>query len=181
MLGLTDIETISHRLEDMFGAAKKGAAALTPETIDSFYKGLDAIKRLVNEAIKESSEQKKMESEVKVTPEYKREAEDEEKAKIPPSPPFVKGGMGGVGEFKIDTVRVDTKRLDALMTQVGELSVTKGRIAQRLVETEGLVELWESLEGRIQKKGILDSGSWILDSDFKSKIPHSTLKCNTVR
>ena len=46
-------------------------------------------------------------------------------------------------KYHIDTIRVDPQRLDALMTQVGELTVTKIRIAQRLTEIEEIIGLWE--------------------------------------
>ncbi len=46
-------------------------------------------------------------------------------------------------KYRIDTIRVDPQKLDALMTQVGELTVTKIRIAQRLTEIEEIISLWE--------------------------------------
>lgn len=48
-----------------------------------------------------------------------------------------------VGSYRIETIRVETPKLDALMTQAGELTVTKIRIAHRLSEIEALVSLWE--------------------------------------
>ncbi|MEY3328792.1 MAG: hypothetical protein RLZZ115_1675, partial [Cyanobacteriota bacterium] len=43
--------------------------------------------------------------------------------------------------YKIETIRVPTRNLDGLMTQTGELTVTKIRIAHRLNEIEDLVSL----------------------------------------
>nr|WP_199313015.1 Hpt domain-containing protein [Microcoleus sp. FACHB-672] len=45
--------------------------------------------------------------------------------------------------YRIDTIRVETRNLDALMTQAGELTVAKIRIAHRLGEIEEIVSLWE--------------------------------------
>lgn len=45
--------------------------------------------------------------------------------------------------YHIETIRVDTHSLDALMTQAGELTVTKIRIAHRLVEVGTIANLWE--------------------------------------
>ncbi|MGC9528275.1 MAG: hybrid sensor histidine kinase/response regulator, partial [Limnospira sp.] len=45
--------------------------------------------------------------------------------------------------YKIETIRVATRNLDGLMTQTGELTVTKTRIAHRLAEIEELTNLWE--------------------------------------
>ncbi|MBD3561990.1 response regulator [Planktothrix sp. FACHB-1355] len=45
--------------------------------------------------------------------------------------------------FAIESVRVETRHLDSLMTQAGELTVTKIRIAHRLADIEELVNLCE--------------------------------------
>lgn len=45
--------------------------------------------------------------------------------------------------YKIETIRVATRNLDALMTQTGELTVTKIRIAHRLAEIEEITNLLE--------------------------------------
>ncbi len=47
------------------------------------------------------------------------------------------------GTYRIETIRVETRNLDALMTQTGELTVTQIRIAHRLTEIEEIVSLWE--------------------------------------
>jgi two-component system, chemotaxis family, sensor kinase CheA len=49
------------------------------------------------------------------------------------------------GSFRIDTIRVATEKLDALMTLLGELSVTKNRLAHRLVMIEEALDSWEKL------------------------------------
>jgi len=45
--------------------------------------------------------------------------------------------------YRIETIRVGTRHLDTLMTQAGELTVTKLRIAHRLGEIEAIANLWE--------------------------------------
>ncbi|MCT7974161.1 hybrid sensor histidine kinase/response regulator [Laspinema olomoucense] len=50
---------------------------------------------------------------------------------------------GGSSNYRIDTIRVETRNLDSLMTQTGELTVSKIRIAHRLSEVEEIVTLWE--------------------------------------
>lgn len=45
--------------------------------------------------------------------------------------------------YRIETIRVPTHNLDALMTQTGELTVTKIRVAHRLGEIEEITNLWE--------------------------------------
>jgi two-component system chemotaxis sensor kinase CheA len=46
-------------------------------------------------------------------------------------------------QYRIETIRVPTHNLDALMTQTGELTVTKIRVAHRLAEIEAITNLWE--------------------------------------
>src|SRR5712691_9682357 len=50
MLGVSDVETIAHRFEDILGAAKRGESVLAPETIDRLYRGLDAMHQFVHDA-----------------------------------------------------------------------------------------------------------------------------------
>jgi two-component system chemotaxis sensor kinase CheA len=47
------------------------------------------------------------------------------------------------GEYRIDTIRVETRHLDTLMTQAGELTVTNVRFAHRLAELDEAIALWE--------------------------------------
>ena len=49
------------------------------------------------------------------------------------------------GNYRIDTIRVATSHLDALMTQAGELSVSKSRIAHRMMEIESIATQCERL------------------------------------
>lgn len=66
-------------------------------------------------------------------------------ASKPPVLPVLPGTPGptGNGNYRIDTIRVETRNLDSLMTQTGELTVSKIRIAHRLWEVEEIVTLWE--------------------------------------
>lgn len=45
---------------------------------------------------------------------------------------------------KIDTIRVEPQKLDALMTQASELAVTKLRISQQMTEIEQISALWSA-------------------------------------
>src|SRR5437868_635439 len=51
MLGVASVEKIAHQLEDELSAARRGATALTPEVFDRFHHGLDAIRKLIREAV----------------------------------------------------------------------------------------------------------------------------------
>lgn len=51
MLGISDIESIAHILEEVLGKASRGEINITSKHIDIYYEGIDAIKKLVNEAV----------------------------------------------------------------------------------------------------------------------------------
>ena len=57
------------------------------------------------------------------------------------SDPKIKMAVGQ--DYKIDTIRVEPKKLDTLMTQASELAVTKLRISQQMTEIEQIFALWE--------------------------------------
>jgi two-component system chemotaxis sensor kinase CheA len=49
------------------------------------------------------------------------------------------------GKFHIETIRVEPKRLDKLMSQTGELTVTKLRIIQRLEDINDIIVMWDKI------------------------------------
>ena len=51
MLGVEDVETLTHQIEDCLAPVKRGEAKLTPELCDRLYQGLDAIRKLAHEAV----------------------------------------------------------------------------------------------------------------------------------
>ncbi|HEY9659249.1 MAG TPA: Hpt domain-containing protein, partial [Allocoleopsis sp.] len=60
----------------------------------------------------------------------------------PQNLPF-KSQPSSTDSYRIETIRVATRNLDNLMTQAGELTVTKIRVAHRLAEIETIANLWE--------------------------------------
>ena len=51
MLGVDDIETLIHQIEDVFVAIKQQEQVLTPPLCESLYQGLDAMRKIVREAV----------------------------------------------------------------------------------------------------------------------------------
>ncbi|WP_202803657.1 Hpt domain-containing protein [Spirulina subsalsa] len=51
MLGLKDIETLTHQIEHNLGQLYREETTLTPEFSDRLYQGLDAIAKLVEESV----------------------------------------------------------------------------------------------------------------------------------
>jgi two-component system chemotaxis sensor kinase CheA len=255
MLGISGVETLTHQVEDLLGAAKRGELELSGKMLDRLYLGLDAIRQLVHEAITDEEarisifevlaqlmgaeiqqEETKTDSDpfddagdvmmntpviepnvpiavniptteqmslrngnghkngnghqgVAIAPiplpnnltDQQSLAQAQEQIATKANPPVitipplsteptmlqgnpaarspepnfaVTNGTGNgnlnlaatfseTDKYRIDTIRVDPQKLDALMTQVGELTVTKIRIAQRLTEIEEIIGLWE--------------------------------------
>jgi two-component system, chemotaxis family, sensor kinase CheA len=51
MLGVMDVETLIHQMEDQMEAVKRGEREITSELCDRLYQGMDAIRKLVSEAV----------------------------------------------------------------------------------------------------------------------------------
>jgi two-component system chemotaxis sensor kinase CheA len=257
MLGISGVETLTHQVEDLLGAAKRGELELSGKMLDRLYLGLDAIRQLVHEAITDEEARisifevlaQLMGAEIQQdetpsdgdpfedtaimmntpinppvnpsvvanvpiavnaspsenirlsngngngnghkngnghngvaiapiplqnlatnptlsnlpippqpTPTYPPESQPTRSNEVifvndtrSPNGNNTNNGNGNnltatfseTDKYRIDTIRVDPQKLDALMTQVGELTVTKIRIAQRLTEIEEIIGLWE--------------------------------------
>lgn len=51
MLGVEDVETLTHQMEDCLVAVKEGKNVITADLCDRLYGGLDAVRKLVHEAV----------------------------------------------------------------------------------------------------------------------------------
>ncbi|MEL6927602.1 MAG: response regulator [Cyanobacteria bacterium J06600_6] len=67
-------------------------------------------------------------------------------------------------DYKIDTIRVEPQKLDTLVTQASELTVTKLRISQQIAEIEQITSLWSSW-GK-QDKSILSEIEQAVDPEI---------------
>jgi len=254
MLGISGVETLTHQVEDLLGAAKRSELELSGKVLDRLYLGLDAIRQLVHEAITDEEarisifevlaqlmgaeiqqeetpsdgdpfedtaiimntpinppvfanvpiavngspsenislsngngnghkngnghngvaiasmpltknlDQNPTLSNLPIPPQPTPQYPPESQSARSPEVSFVQetrspnanntsipnGNSNNLAatfsetdKYRIDTIRVDPQKLDALMTQVGELTVTKIRIAQRLTEIEEIISLWE--------------------------------------
>ena len=170
MLGLSGVETLSHRIEDILWSAKKGSVRLSSEVIDRFCKGLDAIRSLANEAVTGEPSGVIVSDELEqltISPESAPAClgkgvqssvieEDNSELRFEPSARHIEIKEPAFGEFRIDTIRVETHKLDKLMSQTGELSVTKLRVARRLADIEDVMMLWENISKHFPKSGTED-------------------------
>jgi two-component system chemotaxis sensor kinase CheA len=212
MLGVKDVESLIHQIEDCMAAIKRGETNLTPALCDRMYHGLDAICKLVHEAVTgeasgintflvlaqlmgaegngNSQGQDTIVAGVETLPEVPvteeinlfddlfesfestvnhQESEvrsrgsevRSQESEVRSQESEVRGQESGVGSQEsgvnkqelttnnqrstdsLDSIRVDSEKLDALMRQTGELSITKLRVSRRLSEIEEILKLYE--------------------------------------
>ncbi|MBU4263584.1 MAG: hybrid sensor histidine kinase/response regulator [Proteobacteria bacterium] len=171
MLGLARVEATAHGLETILNSARKGEAPLTPETIAHMNAGLDDLRQRVQEALSNvASGMRHAECGVKSEAGADEGMEGMKSAvsqtEIPHSPlptpqsnipqsalpiPHSNTPQSAL-PFRIETVRVETRKLDDLLTQVGELSVVQGRVQHRLGLMEELLAQWTTLERDRRKR-----------------------------
>ncbi|MEC4885328.1 MAG: hybrid sensor histidine kinase/response regulator [Scytonema sp. PMC 1070.18] len=178
MLGVTDVETLTHQIEEILGTVKRGEQILTPQLFDNLYLGLDAIHKIASEAVtgqpsgvsvfyvlaqlmaSESSdtcsEIQEPVAELEDVPftEISVEQSSEGSDIVPISEPsepteLLAETLSQVSDYQIDTIRVESEKLDKLLNQVGELIVTKGQFADQLDEIDETIALWEELSRQI--------------------------------
>src|SRR5919202_727434 len=168
MLGVKDAETLTHQMEDILGGVNRGERVLTPPVFECLYQGLDAIRKIATEAVtgqpagvsvfhvlaqlmgadgsEASADMQEMGAQVQVANSAQAIGEQ----------PVVGNDSGHnepilaatealaqVSDYQIDTIRVESQKLDKLLTQASELVVTKGHIGDRLAEIEQILALWE--------------------------------------
>ena len=115
MLGLIDIQGLANGVEDMLGAARSGQLLITAEVIKPQLAILDLIRQRVAEVVGVPCE-----------------------VSVPTPAPIVPSTVSAEvaihvepyssQEFHIDTLRVDAKKLDFLLSQAGELVVSRSRL-----------------------------------------------------
>jgi len=141
MLGLIDIQELANRVEDMLGEARSGKAVITAEILKPQWETLDRIRQMVSEVVGDAKSSVQS-SEAIVSPIEKvvissppiEEPETESSVTQIPTAVEVKAndsinfGRQIPTDFRIDTLRVDAKKLDFLLTQTGELVVSRSRI-----------------------------------------------------
>lgn len=188
MLGVDDVETLIHQIEDIFVAVKKQEQVLTPQLCESLYQGLDAVRKIVREAVsgvasgvnvfyvlaqlmgastdtslesEESLFAPPTNNEVDLFPDdatAQNEVDDlfpDLASSEPPALDIPSQEIAATSDttYQIETIRVEPQKLDTLMTQAGELAVTKLRIAYHLTEIEEIVTLFDewSREAFVQR------------------------------
>ena len=158
------VETLAHLFEETLSRARKGGQQLTTAAIDRLYSAVDSLREFCDEAITGHPVITDLDSVIarvsgadNRSPPAANSGEQELTKRADPGPaaapptteiaPTAPAATGLAARptptFNIETIRVASTKLDSLMSQVGELSVTRGRIAHRVVEVEQLLAIWE--------------------------------------
>ncbi|MEG4229906.1 hybrid sensor histidine kinase/response regulator [Microcoleus sp. N9_B2] len=210
MLGVKNVASLAHQMEHILEGVKRGETQLNLDISDRLSQGLEAMRKLVNEAVTgedsgvntfyilasmmgsssqpqpqaaasivdPSSSQvpeqplvepqftepliQELETNVETSevlnleknssflplqskPEFLRQ---DQNLPVPSGPASESASQSAVtasstSSYRIETIRVATQNLDDLMTQAGELTVTKTRLGHRVAEIEQITTLWE--------------------------------------
>jgi len=152
MLDLGEIQTQAHALEDRLGAIKNGGLTVDRRLIDDLYQKLSAVRRLVREEVGLTGKTGDLMSQDHVDsietepPNYPATNENVEiaaKKNFPPIKQLPPPSADQTTSFHIGTLRVDPKRLDALLTHAGELAIANVHIARRMRELDELIDAAE--------------------------------------
>ncbi|NWF59696.1 MAG: hybrid sensor histidine kinase/response regulator [Fischerella sp.] len=169
MLGVKDVETLTHQMEEILASVKRNERIFTPELFDSLYQALDAVRKIAQEAVTGQPAgvsvfhvlaQLMMVSSTDDTWSEILETAAESEVSVF-SQPIVEQSLvfndtvhlngshepadavTEIDDYQIDTIRVESQRLDKLFTQVGELVASKGQIANQKDEIDQIIALWE--------------------------------------
>jgi two-component system chemotaxis sensor kinase CheA len=152
-VGVEPVEALIHHVEEILGGIKLQPTILTPDISDRLYRGLDAMGKLVQEAVTGQYQgvnttavlNQLLEVSLPTLPET---------VPTPAQPPAPVPKTPALSDtYRIDTIRVPTRDLDALMAQAEELNVTKLRIAYAASEIEELVTLWQDWKAFYRQSG----------------------------
>ena len=185
MLGLMEIEAVSHRFEDILGLAHKGDILLSSRIVDVMYGCLDIIRKLVADAL--AGVPSKVDIRTVLTrldlsiPDASANMERKPVLAMPDlaetatetlvfategldsshllihEPESFSSNQPLLEQFRIDTIRVETRKLDMLMRLAGELTVANLRIVRRHDFIEAFSEIWEQFSSGIRETGCLDA------------------------
>ncbi|MBP8125239.1 MAG: hybrid sensor histidine kinase/response regulator [Caldilineaceae bacterium] len=175
MLGLEDLGSIAHHFEDVLGAAQRGERVLAPPEISHLSHYIDPMRQLALHAVNGSVAQVDVDDVLRqLQGTTEQETPPTQPTIIPPDPPTQTvqpvfeppvaapimapppqpvanpTAQPAPVRSQLDTIRVTSQKLDALMTQIGELVVTNIRLSRRMAEMDEMVAAFEEW-GRAEK------------------------------
>jgi two-component system, chemotaxis family, sensor kinase CheA len=168
MLSVEDIVPLAHEWEQQLIPVKEGKIRPSRELIDRLYRGVDVIRQLAREAVTGERSDVDLSRELaRLTQDGRNEGIETPNNSPETAEPFLEPipakklvvshtspltsrvpstspvSPASASDYRIDTIRVETRYLDTLMTQAGELIVAQTRMAHRLAQIQEVVGLWE--------------------------------------
>jgi len=179
-VGIQTVETLIHQIEEILLSIQRQQIALTPEVSNCLFQGLDAIGKLIQEALTgqpsgvDIAQMVNQFIEVVSTPPVSTRTIEEfipvsQESPSLPAQILVEAATQDLSSpsrevrkpYRIDTIRVETRHLDALMVQAEELTLTKIAIAHTTTEIEELITVWEEWKAFYSQRKYLNSSSLI--------------------
>ena len=172
-VGLETVEILIHQVEETLSGIKYQQITLTRDVSDRLFLEFDSIGRLILEAV--TNQPSEVDTVHRLNHLIEAVIPTTEESQLLPfewnSPVQIPlegatqdlpSSSQEIGEpYRIDTIRVETRHLDALMTQAEELTVTKIAVAHGTAEVEELVTLWEESKAFNNRGRSLDSSSMV--------------------
>lgn len=143
MAGQESLETLLHRLEEVFVLLKSHQTNVT-QVSTLLHQSLEALAALSKEAV--TGEQAGVDL-GQTLKQLEQITQSQPETAPAPTPNPERG--------QLDTIRVPMRYLDALMTHTGELTVTKTRMAHATETVRDLVYLWDDWKGRKEQSNVI--------------------------
>lgn len=141
MLGVRSVEGVTHELEGRLAPVRRGRRALSREEASLMLGSLDALRRLVREAVTgEPSGVDELALRDRLRAEEPAEPVPAPAEPVPAPPPPPAPDPEPVREM----LRVETRHLDHLLEEAGELVLVRTRLEHRLAEAEALLDAMEA-------------------------------------
>jgi two-component system, chemotaxis family, sensor kinase CheA len=156
-VGVENVVTLTHQVEEIFLGIKTSKIIFSPDVSDRITQGLDAIALLVYEAVSGES------SGIDTAQILNQLLAAVSAPTIPESLPLPTATATQLDKpeiaqpYHIDTIRVQTRHFDALMSQAEELTLTKTTIAYSAAEIETMATIWEEWKAVSHQEKYLDS------------------------
>lgn len=145
-LGFEQLVAVTHKGEDVLNRLRKGELTITPQLMDTLLLSIDMVKLLIDDiradqvverqigpivdALVRITEGEASTGPVDETPAAVGNTEEQSALQPADKPALSDKKNGKTDDPDNNTVRIDTKRLDDLMNQVGELVLERNRMVQ---------------------------------------------------
>ena len=140
-LGYKSLARFAHTVEDVLDRLRKGDAALTTPLATALLKSVDTLRRLVQDALGGADELRAEDVELLGALALEASGSPSAEPAAESTPEIPAERRGGAGRRATDeaasgerrSVRVSVEKLDRLVTLMGEIAVSRGRLGEALV------------------------------------------------